>query len=262
MSAKDENESWSNALTPELLFDTDFRIPDNKFAFSPGQLNKLFNPKSLDAFYALGGPRGLEYGLQTDLTAGLSADETILTRYTTIKEARHFAYSQTKVNCSRSAQPSIPPVARTQGATQFTDRHRVFGTNALPKAPKKTFLKLLWEAYNDKIIVLLTVAAIVSLSLGIYEAISGQSQVDWVEGVAVCVAILIVVSVTAGNDWQKQKQFGELNKRVRISIIPEIAIYFRVTFYTRNLTARLGLSAPGRRFRCASVISLLVMSCV
>ncbi|OOQ89730.1 hypothetical protein PEBR_07113 [Penicillium brasilianum] len=30
---------------------------------------------------------------------------------------------------------------------------------------------------------------------------------------AVCVAIVIVVAVTAGNDWQKQKQFGELNER-------------------------------------------------
>lgn len=68
-------------------------------------------------------------------------------------------------------------------------------------------------AYNDKIIILLTIAAIVSLSLGIYETVSGGTGVDWVEGVAICVAILIVTVVTAVNDWQKEKQFAKLNKR-------------------------------------------------
>ncbi|CAI7576281.1 unnamed protein product [Penicillium viridicatum] len=213
MSAKDENEFWSDALTPEPRFETDFRVPDNKFAFSPGQLNKLFNPKSLAAFYALGGLHGLEYGLQTDLTAGLSADEKILARYTTFKEASQVASSQTNGTLSPSPQYLIPPAETAQSASLFAERCRVFGTNVLPQAPKKTFLKLLWDAYNDKLIILLTIAAIVSLSLGIYEAVSGQSQVDWVEGVAVCVAILIVVAVTAGNDWQKQRQFGNLNKR-------------------------------------------------
>lgn len=52
-----------------------FHVPDNKFAFSPGQLSKLFNPKSLNAFYALGGLAGLERGLRTDIKSGLSTDE-------------------------------------------------------------------------------------------------------------------------------------------------------------------------------------------
>lgn len=52
-----------------------FLVPDNKFAFSPGQLSKLFNPKSLNAFYALGGLDGLERGLRTDVKSGLSNDE-------------------------------------------------------------------------------------------------------------------------------------------------------------------------------------------
>jgi Ca2+-transporting ATPase len=84
----------------------------------------------------------------------------------------------------------------------------------LPEAKRKGFGRLLWDAYNDKIIILLTIAAVVSLALGIYEAVSGQSQVDWIEGVAVCVAILIVVAATAGNDWQKEKQFARLNRLV------------------------------------------------
>ncbi|KAJ5679735.1 hypothetical protein N7462_007979 [Penicillium macrosclerotiorum] len=213
MSEKDEKEAWLEALAPDPHFEEDFHVRDNKFAFSPGQLNKLLNPKSLEVFFALGGPHGLEYGLQTDLIAGLPANETVLPRYATIQEARQAAYSRTTGTSSKSLQRPNRTVEPSGTATLFADRHRVFGTNALPEAKKKTFVKLLWDAYNDKIIILLTIAAIVSLSLGIYEAASGQSQVDWIEGVAVCVAIFLVVSVTAGNDWQKQRQFGRLNKR-------------------------------------------------
>ncbi|CEL11039.1 Putative Calcium ion P-type ATPase (Eurofung) [Aspergillus calidoustus] len=217
MSEKDEKELWSDALAPEPQYEKDFRVCNNKFAFSPGQLNKLFNPKSIDAFYALGGLKGLEYGLQTDLSTGLSNEEALLPRSITLDEARQVAFatkgapSHSHISHTNSHTP-LNPQKRTN-TTPFADRIRIFGTNALPDAPKKTFARLLWDAYNDKIIILLTIAAVVSLSLGIYEAAAGQSQVDWIEGVAVCVAIVIVVSVTAGNDWQKQRQFAKLNKR-------------------------------------------------
>ncbi|KAL4915474.1 hypothetical protein BDW62DRAFT_212711 [Aspergillus aurantiobrunneus] len=217
MSEKDDKDvqnSWSDALAPESQYENDFRVADNKFAFSPGQLNKLLNPKSADAFYALGGLKGLEYGLQTDLATGLSTSETILSGYVSIDEARQRALSNKAIAGSSHPPPNVSlPSDQPRDVAPFTDRTRIFGTNAIPSAPKKKFFLLLWDAYNDKIIILLTIAAVVSLSLGIYEAASGQSQVDWIEGVAVCVAIAIVVSVTAGNDWQKQRQFGKLNKR-------------------------------------------------
>ncbi|KAL4783913.1 hypothetical protein BJX76DRAFT_328853 [Aspergillus varians] len=214
--SKDEKEGiWTEALSPEPQYENDFRTADNKFAFSPGQLNKLLNPKSPDAFFALGGLKGLEYGLQTDLTTGLSTSETVLCKSVTIDEARQVAWStSSKATAADSSnhQPTVPHILQ-DAVDPFTDRVRIFGTNALPSAPKKKFFRLLWDAYNDKIIILLTIAAVISLSLGIYEAVSGQSKVDWIEGVAVCVAIVIVVAVTAGNDWQKQRQFGKLNKR-------------------------------------------------
>jgi Ca2+-transporting ATPase len=73
-------------------------------------------------------------------------------------------------------------------------------------------------AYNDKIIILLTIAASISLSLGIYETVDEGHGVDWVEGVAIVVAIAIVTLVTALNDWQKERRFAELNKRVSHSL--------------------------------------------
>ncbi|PYH90138.1 calcium-translocating P-type ATPase(PMCA-type) [Aspergillus ellipticus CBS 707.79] len=202
----------SEALNPDPRNEQDFIVTDNKFAFSPGQLNKMQNPKSLSAFQALGGMRGLERGLRTDFTSGLSVDETLLDGSISFSEATSTTYSS-KAAPIKPINPPTPDINTTSSSTRFDDRIRVFCQNRLPARKSTGFLKLFWLAYNDKIIILLTIAAIVSLSLGIYETTSEGSGVDWIEGVAICVAILIVTTVTAVNDWQKERQFAKLNKR-------------------------------------------------
>ncbi|KAF7589454.1 plasma membrane calcium [Aspergillus hancockii] len=203
-----DDVSVADALNPDARNEHDFVVEDNKFAFSPGQLNKMQNPKSLAAFQALGGLHGLERGLRTDLSAGLSVDEGRLEGTISFQEATSSQKTDTKQQLS-----SITETPASEADSQFLDRVRIFSQNRLPARKSAGFLKLLWLAYNDKIIILLTIAAVVSLSLGIYETISEGSGVDWVEGVAICVAILIVTVVTAANDWQKERQFAKLNKR-------------------------------------------------
>lgn len=190
----------------------DFNVDDNKFAFTPGQLNKMLNPKSLAAFQALGGLRGLERGLRTDVTSGLSVDENRLDGSISFNDATNSQSDAKRISTGKN----VPPATTSSHASQFEDRVRVFNWNRLPERKSTGFFKLLWLAYNDKIIILLTIAAIVSLSLGIYETVSAGHGVDWIEGVAICVAIAIVTIVTAVNDWQKERQFVKLNKRVSI----------------------------------------------
>lgn len=206
----------AQALTPDPRNEADFRIDDNRFAFSPGHLNKMQNPKSLAAFYALGGLQGLEQGLRTDLSAGLSVDEGRLEGSVAFQQVAPPLDSKDPPTnkSSHEANRTVAMPISTRDGAPFEDRTRVFSQNRLPARKSTSFLKLLWTAYNDKIIILLTIAAIVSLSLGIYETVDGGTGVDWVEGVAICVAILIVTIVTAANDWQKERQFAKLNKRV------------------------------------------------
>ena len=205
----------SEALVPDPQHENDFLVEDNKFAFSPGQLNKLMSPKSLAAFRALGGLQGLARGLQTDLSAGLSVDEDRLLTCVGFEDAQACALDKLDSRVPLVAPGSgMPDEGDDMALERFSDRRRVFGCNEQMAPRPLGVWRLLWNAYNDKIIILLTIAAVVSLSLGISEAASGQSKVDWVEGVAVCVAILIVVSATAGNDWQKERQFTKLNRRV------------------------------------------------
>jgi Ca2+-transporting ATPase len=64
---------------------------------------------------------------------------------------------------------------------------------------------------------------VVSLALGLYQSFGqshepGQPRVDWVEGVAIMVAVIVIVLVSALNDFQKERQFVRLNKKVLVPI--------------------------------------------
>lgn len=54
---------------------------------------------------------------------------------------------------------------------------------------------------------ILCVAAVVSLVLGI--ATEGLAH-GWMEGTSILVAVVIIVTVTSGNNWVKEQQFKKL----------------------------------------------------
>ncbi|KAL6239881.1 hypothetical protein BDW75DRAFT_197631 [Aspergillus navahoensis] len=239
-SAKMTIENYEEALQPDPGREAEFEVENNNFAFSPGQLNKLLNPKSLGAFYALGGLAGLAKGLRTDPRSGLSLDETELDGSVSFEDATAQSSHQSMPKPAADSPPAEPSPADTtphkQDENAYSDRKRVFGVNKLPEKKTKSILELAWLAYNDKVLILLTVAAIISLALGIYQSVTaapGEPRVQWVEGVAIIVAILIVVIVGAANDWQKERQFVKLNKKkedrfvkvIRSGKMTEISIY-------------------------------------
>lgn len=210
-----------DALKPDQGREEDFEVENNVFAYSPGQLSKMFNPKSLAAFYKLGGLHGLEKGLRSDRIAGLSVDETHLSGKISFEEAT--GSESSKLVNEGVSSPDTPVDRTTTGLQQgsnnaFADRKRVFRDNRLPEKKGKTFLQLVWITYNDKVLILLSVAAVVSLAIGLYQTF-GQKHtannpgVEWIEGVAIIVAIVIVVLVGSLNDWQKEKQFAKLNRK-------------------------------------------------
>ena len=194
----------------------DFEVSNNCFAFSPGQLNKLRGPKPLAAYKVLGGIRGLEKGLQTDVQAGLSIDEKSVTTKVSFEEATQY------VNQKKSAESGL--VMRPDGTIpdgklegQYHDRIRVFRDNRLPARKSLSLWRLFWNASCDTVLIILNIAAVISLALGIYEAVGqtpapGQGpSLDWVEGLAIEIAVIIVVLVTGLNDYRREKQFVELN---------------------------------------------------
>ena len=210
--------SPEEALRPDKTNEKDFQVADNPFAFSPGQLNRTLDPKSLAAYRALGGLRGLERGLQTDVVAGLSVDEVSISQRISFEEA---------TQCARTKKPPGAGTVLAQDVMvtdhevkgQYHDRIRIFKNNRLPTKKSLSIWKLFWNAFNDRVLIILTIAAVISLALGIYEAVGqtpapGQGpSLDWVEGLAIEIAVVIVVLVTGLNDYRREKQFVALNEK-------------------------------------------------
>lgn len=220
-SNNDEIINDQDALKPDPGKEEDFKVEDNRFAFSPGQLNKMINPKSLAAFHALGGLAGLEKGLRTNRHSGLSMDELGLDGTVDFEEAvKAGAEEEERYGTVKrtTTSHSLGAAANTSD-NSFADRKRIFKDNRLPEKKAKTFWQLAWIAYNDKVLILLSVAAVISLALGIYQTVepapseAHEARVEWVEGVAIMVAIIVVTFVGALNDYQKERQFIKLNRK-------------------------------------------------
>ncbi|GLC43787.1 hypothetical protein PLESTB_000907900 [Pleodorina starrii] len=105
-----------------------------------------------------------------------------------------------------------------QGLASIEAHAEAYGVNKFAEVPPKSFLMLVWGNLQDPVIIILILAALVSTVLG--AAIAEQRKHgEWIEGVAIWVAIVIVVSVSAGNDYQKDRQFRKLNAQKDVIMV-------------------------------------------
>ncbi|XP_068239162.1 LOW QUALITY PROTEIN: plasma membrane calcium-transporting ATPase 2-like [Palaemon carinicauda] len=112
----------------------------------------------------------------------------------------------------------------TGNESDLEHRRQTFGSNVIPPKPPKTFLTLVWEALQDVTLIILQVAAVVSLCLSFYKPPAddsgvghhdeGEEEAGWIEGVAILISVAVVVFVTAFNDYTKEKQFRGLQSRI------------------------------------------------
>ncbi|KAB0365165.1 hypothetical protein FD755_009903 [Muntiacus reevesi] len=115
-------------------------------------------------------------------------------------------------------------------APDLEKRKQIFGQNFIPPKKPKTFLQLVWEALQDVTLIILEIAAIISLGLSFYHPPGennegcataqggaedeGEAEAGWIEGAAILLSVICVVLVTAFNDWSKEKQFRGLQSRI------------------------------------------------
>ncbi|XP_037784670.1 plasma membrane calcium-transporting ATPase 2-like isoform X3 [Penaeus monodon] len=127
---------------------------------------------------------------------------------------------------------SSPTNGLSGNASDMEHRRQTFGSNVIPPKPPKTFLTLVWEALQDVTLIILQVAAVVSLGLSFYKPPAesssgpqegntevghhdeGEEEAGWIEGVAILISVAVVVFVTAFNDYTKEKQFRGLQSRI------------------------------------------------
>nr|XP_015814583.2 plasma membrane calcium-transporting ATPase 2 isoform X11 [Nothobranchius furzeri] len=147
-------------------------------------------------------------------------------------EAKHKLqedYGEVEGLCKRLKTSPTEGLAGVQ--TDLDKRKEIFGKNLIPPKKPKTFLQLVWEALQDVTLIILEIAAIISLGLSFYHPPGessgqvcgaaaggvedeGESEAGWIEGAAILLSVVCVVLVTAFNDWSKEKQFRGLQSRI------------------------------------------------
>jgi len=92
--------------------------------------------------------------------------------------------------------------------SQVNESKSTWGENRLPDRRKRAFYEFWMDAMEDKVLMILIVAAVVSLVLGV--TVDEHPEIGWIEGFAILVAVLVVSLVAAGNDWTKDRKFRSL----------------------------------------------------
>ncbi|XP_006872246.1 PREDICTED: plasma membrane calcium-transporting ATPase 2 isoform X1 [Chrysochloris asiatica] len=137
-------------------------------------------------------------------------------------------YEDTEAICRRLKTSPVEGLPGT--APDLEKRKQIFGQNFIPPKKPKTFLQLVWEALQDVTLIILEIAAIISLGLSFYHPPGesnegcataqagaedeGEAEAGWIEGAAILLSVICVVLVTAFNDWSKEKQFRGLQSRI------------------------------------------------
>ncbi|XP_008853109.1 plasma membrane calcium-transporting ATPase 2 isoform X6 [Nannospalax galili] len=137
-------------------------------------------------------------------------------------------YGDTEAICRRLRTSPVEGLPGT--APDLEKRKQIFGQNFIPPKKPKTFLQLVWEALQDVTLIILEIAAIISLGLSFYHPPGesnegcataqggaedeGEAEAGWIEGAAILLSVICVVLVTAFNDWSKEKQFRGLQSRI------------------------------------------------
>ena len=98
----------------------------------------------------------------------------------------------------------------TRGISSLDGREEVYGSNKVFVEPVPPFCAYVWEALEDMMVRILIVCAIVQIVLGC--TLSDDPSKDWIDGVSIIVAILVVVLVGSITNYQKETKFHELNE--------------------------------------------------
>lgn len=76
-----------------------------------------------------------------------------------------------------------------------------YGTN-VKRIPKiKSIFEIILDSLSDKILIILLIAATVSMALGIYQ----DPSHGWIDGLSIYLAVIAIVSITSSNNWVKEK---------------------------------------------------------
>ena len=95
------------------------------------------------------------------------------------------------------------------GISSQENRENDFGSNKVFVEPVPPFCSYVCEALEDLMVRILIVAAIVQIILGV--TLGEDPAKDWIDGLSIIIAVLVVTLVGSITNYQKETKFHELN---------------------------------------------------
>ena len=105
-----------------------------------------------------------------------------------------------------------------RGAAEAAGAAGAVWPERLPRPPPKGLWAYVKDACQDTTLCILALCGIVSL----VNIVSEGAETGWYDGVSIFGAVLVVIGVTAGNDYQQALQFQKLedkNKEVTVEVV-------------------------------------------
>ncbi|CAD8122135.1 unnamed protein product [Paramecium sonneborni] len=88
---------------------------------------------------------------------------------------------------------------------------QVYGDNTPVEKEPTTLCELIMECLGDTMLQILLLAALVSTVIGM---INEGVKTGWTEGATIFFAIFLIISITAGNNYLKERQFRQLRRKL------------------------------------------------
>ena len=95
------------------------------------------------------------------------------------------------------------------GISSTENRENDFGSNRVFIEPVPPFCSYVCEALEDLMVRILIIAAIVQIILGV--TLGEDPAKDWIDGLSIIIAVLVVTLVGSITNYQKETKFHELN---------------------------------------------------
>jgi Ca2+ transporting ATPase len=138
--------------------------------------------------------------------------DELITKYEQRKSDEELEFLSTSLEGDQGVMAALktnPGSGISEDPTEIEERVKNFGENRLEEEEMKGFCEFVWEALGDMMLQILIVAAIVQTVLG--GTVGDDPGKDWVDGVSIILAVVVVVLVGSVTNYKKELKFKQLN---------------------------------------------------
>ena len=102
---------------------------------------------------------------------------------------------------------------KKNGISSIENREEFFGSNKIFIKPLPNFWSFVQESISDKMIIILIISSLIEIGISLFNIfIKGEkNNMDWLDGISIIIAVIVVVMVGSITNYKKEMKFHNLN---------------------------------------------------